>query len=46
MDDEFLKEFFDELNREFHNKQFISELQEQIVELDKIKVEDLIKKYF
>lgn len=46
MNDEFLDDFFRELDSEVHNKKFTKELREQIDELDKDKVEELIKKHF
>lgn len=46
MDDKFLDDFFKDLEREVHNKKFAKELRDQIDELDKKKVEKLIKKHF
>lgn len=46
MDYEFLDDFFTKLDSEVHNKKFTKELKEQIDEIDKDKVEKLIKKHF
>ena len=46
MDDEFLDDYFTKLDSEVHNKKFLKELREQIDEIDKDKVEELIKKHF
>lgn len=46
MDDEFLNEYFYELNQKLKNKSFTSKLREEFQELDEEKLKDLIESNF
>lgn len=46
MDDEFLNDYFHELNTELKNKRFTSALKKEFDELDKDKLKNLIENYF
>lgn len=46
MDDEFLIEYFYELNHKLKNKSFTSKLREEFHELDEKKLKKLIESYF
>lgn len=46
MGNEFLDEYFNELNTELKNKSFTSKLKNQLEELDKDKIKELIEEHF
>lgn len=46
MDNEFLNDYFHELNSELKNKRFTSALKKEFDELDKNKLKQLIENHF
>ena len=46
MDEKFLDDFFNDLESELQNEQFINELKEQINELNENELKKLIETYF
>lgn len=46
MNDDFLDEYFIELNSELKNKRFVSEFKKELEDLDKNELKKLIEKHF
>ena len=46
MEDELLKKYFDELEKEIDNKEFINELKESIETISREEIVELIKKHY
>ena len=46
MDDEFLNDYFDEINKKLKNKSFTTKLREEFPELDEKMLKDLIESHF
>lgn len=46
MEDELLKKYFDELEKEIGNKEFINELKESIETISREEIVELVKKHY
>lgn len=46
MDDEFLNKYFEDLEKEIDNLEYIESLKHEINDIDEDKLENIIKEYF